>query len=391
MLTRYLLKAFVSDYRDTTRARVRTAYGHLEAWVSIIINAVLFAVKLALGLMVNSLALIADAVHTVSDVATAMVVLFGFKIAGKPADKEHPFGHGRAEYVATLIIALMLGVIGFEFIKSAAERIFAPAQVTAGWGTLAVIAATIGVKLWLGRFSNYLGIQIQSSTLAADAWHHRSDAISSGLVLLAVGGSALGYPILDGVGGLLVGLYLIWSGVSIARQVIDPLLGEPPAPELVQKIRRICSQHEQVLDAHDITVHHYGQHMYIGAHVEVGMEHSAQAAHDIAEDVTTRLKEQLGAYAIVHIDPIDRESAAVHQVSDRLKELLHKREAFADFHDLRVVKTADHNAILFDLVVHPDTSERDQQATRRWVEQELARDFPAAEVEINISPPHVYR
>ena len=385
-----ILKAAVPGYQDTADPRVRTRIGQLEAWVSILINAALTVVKLALGLAINSLALIADGVHTLSDVVTSVVVLFGFKVSGKPPDRKHPFGHGRVEYVTTLIIAVMLAVVGFEFIKSAVGRLNTPVPVAAGWGVLIAIFLTLLMKVWLGQFSMLLGRLIDSSTLKADAWHHRSDAISSVLVLVAVGGSSLGYPALDGVGGILVGAYLIWTGFVIAKEVIDPLLGESPSPGLVRRIRDLCRTQEQVIDAHDITVHDYGHHRFIALHVEVSDQLSAQESHDMAEDIQDLLRQELGAYATVHIDPIDLESEVVHQVSGILDDLIPRSDPFAGYHDLRIVNTPEHEVILFDMVVSPDASAGKQQAARRWVQRELLKAFPGSRINIHISPPHTY-
>ena len=390
MLTELILKKTVPGYREGMKRPVRSRIGQLEAWVSMIVNILLAVVKLALSLAIHSLALMADAFHTFSDVATSAVVLFGFKIAGKPADKEHPFGHGRAEYVATLIIAVMLGVVGFEFIKSSVGRLIDPVPVTASWGVLAIICLTIVIKLWLGKFSMDLGRRIQSTSLKADAWHHRSDAYSSILVLAAIWGSA-GYPALDGAGGVLVGIYLLYSGIAIARQVIDPLMGEPPSPDLVHRIRELCRAREQVFDAHDITVHNYGHDQFITLHVEVSSLLSAQEAHDVAEDLSQVLRSQLGAYSTVHVDPIEQDSAAVHEVSELLDRLLPESNVFTGYHDLRVISTPQHEAILVDLDIDPDTSESEQQSARRWLENQLIAVYPAADVQIHISPLHTFR
>jgi len=389
-LSDVILKTAVPGYQDTADPQVRTRIGQLEAWVSILVNAVLTAVKLALGLMVNSLSLIADGVHTLSDVVTSIVVLFGFRVSGKPPDRKHPFGHGRVEYVTTLIIAVMLAVVGFEFIKSATGRLIEPVPIAASWGVLIAIFLTLLVKFWLGQFSMLLGLRIDSLTLKADAWHHRSDAISSLLVLAAVGGSALGYPALDGVGGILVGAYLIWTGFVIAKGVIDPLLGQPPSPQLVGRIRELCRGREQVIDAHDITVHDYGHHRFIAMHAEVSDRLSAQESHDVAEDIQDLLRQELGAYATVHIDPIDLDSELVHQVSGLLDDLLQQSDTFAGYHDLRVVTTPEHEVILFDMVISPDAGAGKRQATRRWVQRELLKTFQDARINIHISPPHVF-
>ena len=391
MITELILKIAVPRYRPGGKIIARAQIGRLQAWVSIFINGLLATVKIFLGLAINSLALTADAIHTISDLATSAVVLFGFKIAAKPADKEHPYGHGRAEYIATLIIAIMLGVIGFEFIKSSVGRLINPLPVSAGPWVLVVIGLTIIIKAWLGQFSKTLGRLIDSSTLAADAWHHRSDAISSVLVLVAVWGSSLGLTALDGVGGMLVGLYLIWSGFSIAKDVIDPLMGEAPSKELVRRIRQLCQSRENIHDAHDITIHKYGQHQFIGLHAEVSSLLSIQEAHDIAEQLADFLQEQLGAYAIIHVDPIDLDNPLVNMVGEKLNELLSSSQVFSGYHDLRVVENQQHKVILVEMEVKADIDQQQQETARSQLADNLKEHFTDSEVDIQLSPLHTYR
>ncbi|MFC1746731.1 cation diffusion facilitator family transporter [Candidatus Neomarinimicrobiota bacterium] len=390
-LTELIMKVFSGREPPSDKLAERTRIGRLEAWVSMVVNGVLFVLKLILGLMINSISLIADAIHTVSDVATSIVVLYGFKMSGKPADKEHPFGHGRIEYIATLIIAIMLGVVGFEFIKSAVGRLMHPVPITAGWGILVAVFLTILVKAWLGHFSLELGRMIDSSALRADAWHHSSDAISSVLVLAAIWGSHLGYPALDGVGGILVGAYLIFSGIMIAKDAIDPLIGEPPSQELIGRIRHLCRTVPKVYDAHDIVVHNYGQYKFIGLHVEVDRDLTTEEAHDVAEEVAGLMLKELGSYATVHVDPIDRENEDVQVIKALLERLLPQLDSITGYHDLRVVRTAQHYSILFDMELAPDTTEGRRAQVRRWLTNQIIGVFPEAKVEINISPLHTYR
>jgi cation diffusion facilitator family transporter len=391
LFTKLILKIFVPGFENSANPVIRTRIGQLEAWVSIFVNTILTAAKLILGIAINSLSLIADGVHTLSDVATSAVVLVGFRVAGKPADKEHPFGHGRIEYVTTLIIAVMLGVVGFEFIKSAVSRLASPVPITAGWGVLLAVVLTIVIKVWLGQFSGYLGRLIDSTTLKADAWHHTSDAISSVLVLIAIAGSSMGFPVLDGIGGILVGAYLIWSGIAIAKDVIDPLLGEPPSHELIQQVRELCRTQESVVDAHDITIHNYGHHKFMALHVEVSDLLTAHETHDIAEEVAELMRQKLGAYATVHIDPIDTEGDLVQEISSKLEQLTRLSDNIIGFHDLRIVNTPDHLVILVEMTLSPDTPKNKQHTTQRWVQKELLKAYPQAEVDISISPLHTYR
>jgi len=211
------------------------------------------------------------------------------------------------------------------------------------------------------------------------------------LVLIAVWGSSRGYPALDGIGGMLVGGYLIWSGFSIAKEVINPLIGEPPSRELVTKIRKLCRDRENINNANDITVHKYGHHQFIGLHAEVSSALSVQVAHDIAEELAEYLQEELGAYTTVHIDPIDRDNPLVHQVGDRLNELIKTSENFRGFQDLRVVETPQHKVILFEMEVAPDADLKQQTATITWLTKALMERFPNSEIDIQISPLHTYR
>ncbi|MCK4578599.1 MAG: cation transporter [Candidatus Marinimicrobia bacterium] len=391
MLTNLILKKFVPESDSGPKLVVRAKIGRLEAWWSITVNAFLAALKLAMGLSISSLSLIADAVHTISDVASSIVVLFGFRISVKPADKEHPFGHGRAEYIATLIIAIMLGVIGFEFIKSSTARLITPVSITAGPVIMIALAMTVIVKYWLGEFSLTLGRIIDSTTLKAEAWHHRSDALSSIIVLLAVWGSTSGYPVLDGVGGILVGFYLIGSGLVLAKEVIDPLMGAPPTAELVNQIRELSRRHEKVFDAHDISIHNYGHHKFIGLHAEVSCKLSVQEAHDIAETVSEDLQEQLGAYTTVHIDPIDEDNPEISRIKDRLMELMSSEPLFAGFQDLRLVATPQHKVIIFEVIAPQETSKKEQDRLRAWLVTELSGYFPGSQINIQVAPLHVYR
>ncbi len=390
MLTNLLLKLFGPPLDSGDKLTNRSLIGQLEAWVSIVINSILAAVKLTLGMMANSLALIADAIHTASDVATSIVVIFGFSVSGKPADKEHPFGHGRVEYVATLVIAIMLGVVGFEFVKSAGMRMLSPSPVVADWTILIAIAATILIKYWLGSFARTLSVLIESTTLEADAKHHTSDALSSIVVLVAIGGSAAGYPVLDSIAGILIGLYLIWSGFDIARETINPLLGEPPAPELVHKIRDLCRKRDNIFDAHDIVVHNYGYHIFVGLHAEVSVGLSVQEAHDIAENLSEYLQEDIGAYTIVHIDPIDPDSEVVKQASDFLDNLLTACDTITNYYDLRVVETPQHKTILLDIATNRDLTNTAQKDAAAWLGQELEGAFPGSTIEIQMAPVHSY-
>jgi cation diffusion facilitator family transporter len=285
----------------------RTASGLLEAWVSIAGNILLFAFKLAIGIATASISITADAFHTLSDVLSSVVVLFGFKMSSRGPDKRHPYGHGRMESIATLVISILLILTAFEFAKTSVERLTNPVQVGGGWWAAAIMAASAAVKEWMARFAFSLGEDIDSSALKADAWHHRSDAIAS--ILVAVGNLAAvrGLFWVDPVLGLGVSVLIAYTGWSLARDSADVLLGTQPPSEVVEEIRSCARQVAGVLEVHGIKVHDYGYHREVSLHVEVDKGLDLLTAHNVADVVEQRLEERLGAKVVAHIDPSDED------------------------------------------------------------------------------------
>jgi len=284
----------------------RKFVGYLEAWVSIIGNILLFIFKFLFGIALNSIALIADAFHSLSDVLTSVVVLAGFMVGGKPADKEHPFGHGRVEQIATLVIAFLLAFVAYELGRSSIGRMLSPQPVKYSfWVVVFLVLSTI-FKEWMARFSIYLGKKIDSSALIADAWHHRSDAVASFLVAVGLVVISLGrFAYLDGVLGLGVVLLLIWVVYDLARSASSFLIGEAPAEEFEIKIRNEILSIPGVLNYHDIRFHDYQNHKVLSLHVEVQHNLTAKEAHRIALEVQDKLKKNIGESVdvTVHIDP----------------------------------------------------------------------------------------
>ncbi len=288
--------------RDS-EAVFRQTVGFLEAWVSIVGNIALFLVKFAIGKLIGSISLIADSVHTLSDVLTSVVVLAGFKIGGREPDKEHPFGHGRIESIATLIIAILLILVGVEFLRQSIERLRQPRMVA---GTILVVLIMLlsGVlKELMASFSIWLGRRIDSSTLIADAWHHRSDAIASVLVAVAIVGAIFHVYWLDGLFGLLVSLLIIYTGGELGWQAANYLIGTSPDQGLLDSIKAEAAAVGGVVGVHDISVHEYGPRRAISIHVEVQGGMDVTAAHGIADEVERRVASLMNAEAVVHIDP----------------------------------------------------------------------------------------
>lgn len=284
-------------------ADVRQTAGLLEAWVSIIGNIMLFAVKFAIGTAIRSISLIADSFHTLSDVLTSMVVLAGFKISRRAPDEEHPFGHGRGESIATLVIALLLLLVGVEFLNQSVRRLFHPTPVAGTLLVVAIMALSAIAKELMASFSIWLGKRIDSSTLIADAWHHRSDAIASALVAVALIGAIFKVYWLDGLFGVGVSLLIAYTGIELGRSSVNYLLGRSPSTETLKTIHDEAAAVDGVIGVHDVNVHDYGQHLAVSLHVEVEPSLDVTQAHLIADEVERRITGRMKADAVVHVDP----------------------------------------------------------------------------------------
>ena len=380
-----LTNNFVPKTKESAQI-YRTKIGVFQGWVSVFVNTILFILKITIGLMVGAVSVIADAVHTLSDVVSSGVVIWGFKESEKPADVEHPYGHGRAEYIATLIIAVLLMVAGIEFIEVAIDRIRHPELVTSEWWMIIALGSTIILKEITARYAEFLSSKIASGTLHADAWHHRTDAISSLLVVVALIAGKYGYPDVDGWAGLGVALFLIYTGFEISKDAVDDLIGKPPTSEEVETIRQIVMDVDSVLGAHDITVHSYGHDKFISVHVEIDSEKTTAEAHDISEEVEEKLEQALGVEPTVHMDPVQPGNPLVQDIQSFLNQNWEKDERITDIHDIRVVETENHRVILFGINVKVGLSQKKIVACSQSLEKDLKDKFQGFEINIKVSP-----
>mgnify|MGYP000910270820 CR=1 FL=1 len=303
----FMIKKFVKDPtldRKVTDPTLRKKYAYLEAWVSIVGNFVLALIKVLLGLMLNSISLLADAAHTASDVLTSVVVLLGFKISSSPADKKHPYGHGRVEFIASLIISVMLLFVGIEFGKSSYNRLTSNVAVKGSYVVALIMVFGALLKEWMARFSVELGIRTDSSALIADAWHHRTDGIASILVAVAIVASQFGYYRVDAIFGLLVSALIIYTGISIAIDSTSKLIGEVPEDEVLKDIENTALQVAGVSGVHKINIYNYGSYEEICLHVQVEDDFSLVKAHDISEEVERVIEEKTNSRVTVHVEPL---------------------------------------------------------------------------------------
>ena len=368
----------------------RTKVGKFQGWISVIINAILFIVKFILGLITRSISLMADAIHTLSDVVSSVVVIWGFKAVEKPADAEHPYGHGRAEYIATLVIAILLAVVGIEFIQSSIKRILDPQLITVNWWMIAAVAITIVFKELTARYAEFLSRRISSGTLRADAWHHRTDAISSVLVVIAMIAGRYGFYHLDGYAGVGVALIILWTAFEIARDAIDDLIGKPPADEELEAIRQAAIGIDGVLGTHDITVHSYGSDKFTSVHIEVDAQQPTLKTHDIAEAVEVVINTELNVNPTVHIDPVYTDHPLINEIKDFLQADLKNESVITSFHDVRIVDTDNHKVILFGMNLNPGATPRERKDRFEELKNKLEDRFEGYRLIMKISPIHKY-
>lgn len=356
-VTGWIVCRFLPGLGDPVGLDGRTRIGLLQGSVSVGINLLLFAVKLILGLLLGSVALLADAVHSLSDVGSSLVILLGFWWARKPRDPQHPFGHGRVELVTALVMSVLLIVLAVEFARAGVIRIMTPRPYFTPWWIIVTVGGTMLLKHGLSQFARVLARATRSGALEADYWHHVADVLSTGLVLLALLASRAGWAAIDGWAGLGVAIFILYTGIHTARKAISPLLGEAPSPDEVRRIETAAAAVAGVRGVHDLILHRYGEDRLMSLHVEVDAGLSAMAVHDIAERVEHDVERAIGGKAIVHVDPVDRSHPQYRQAEHVLRSVVSDQDTLSEFHDLRVEGPAHKLALSVDVVAVLGTEE----------------------------------
>lgn len=375
-INRLLIRALLKRWDGQDPRQRRMLLGTFEGKASVLINLLLFAIKLMAGIVTGSAALISDAVHSLSDCLTSIVVIVGFRFSHKEADTEHPFGHGRAEHVSTLVIAILLIIGGLELAHFSVNRFLqGQAVLDPGIGMMILVGLTIVVKEGLADFSSQLGKRLSSDSLVADAWHHRLDALSTAIVLLALLGETVGLRGLDATAGVAVALLVIWSGFDIARGTVDRLIGKTPDRELLDQIYDLCHGINGVVGVHEVVVHDYGLNRHISLHIEVSLANTLMAAHQIAEDVENAVTQTFEAHTTVHVDPIDLSDPLRASIAQRIGEEL-ASDPEIHFHDLRIHRDGVRRKLSFGLVWPPGTDEQTTIARASQLKANLLDGYP---------------
>lgn len=351
-MTQFLIRCFIKRPDDVKDAAVRTAYGNLASLVGMACNILLCIGKLLAGTLFGSIAIMADALNNLSDASSNVVSLIGFRLAAKAPDAEHPYGHARYEYLAGLVVSVTILAIGLSLLKESALKVLHPTPVVFSWLSIGVLAASILVKLWLSSFNRTVGKKINSETLMATAADSRNDVLTTGAVLLStILCSLTGYGIMDGIMGVGVAAFILWSGWGLVMDTLSPLLGESPSPELVEHIERTVMSYPGVLGMHDLMVHDYGPgHQFASLHVEFPAETDPLTAHDVIDNIENDFLQKDRLQVTIHYDPIVTADASVGVLRARLKEHARQLDPRLSIHDLRIVPGDSHTNVLFDLV-----------------------------------------
>ena len=384
-----LVRLFIKDCDNVTDPAVRERYGILSGAVGIALNLLLSAGKLFAGLMTGSISITADAFNNLSDAGSSVVTLVGFKLAGQKADDGHPFGHGRMEYLAGLLVSLMILLVGVELGRSSIGKILHPEAVDFSLVSTGILAASILVKLWMGQFNRGLGRKIGSAAMAAPAADSLSDAVATAAVLAGTLVNRFAHVNIDGWVGLAVAVFILRSGWGAAKDTINPLLGESPDPELVKQLRDLVLSHPQVVGMHDLIIHDYGPGRRLCSfHAEVPQDADILDAHDAIDHIEREIKEKFGIETTVHMDPIATADEKVNQLRRQVADLARVVEPEMTIHDFRVVRGPTHTNVIFDAVVPHKCRLTDEEVLQRLRRAVSALD-PAYQAVIQIDRAYV--
>lgn len=376
-MTKALIRLFVKNSENTKDPAVRSAYGKLAGLVGIVCNLLLFAGKFIAGTLFGSISIAADAINNLSDASSNIVSLIGFKLASKPADDDHPYGHARFEYLAGLAVSVMVLVIGVELAKTSVLKIITPQDVIFSWLSVAVLVASILVKLWMAVFNKKVGNLIDSSTLQATAADSRNDVLTTSAVLLATLISKFSGLNLDGWMGLAVALFILYSGMGLIRETLDPLLGQAPDQELVRYIHDKVMSYPGVLGTHDLMVHDYGPgQQFASVHVEMAAEGDVLESHDVIDNIERDFWENDKIHVVIHFDPIVTSDKKMGDARHWLSQIVKNIDSQLTIHDLRMVQGPTHTNLIFDCVTPPDFK-MDEAELKQEIKQQVRKKDPS--------------
>lgn len=358
-----LVRHFIKRSDEVQDPEVRQAYGLFSGGVGILLNLLLFAGKAFAGLLTGSISIAADAFNNLSDAGSSVVTLIGFRMAGQKADKDHPFGHGRIEYLAGLLVSLVIILVGFELAKTSVGKILHPQPVDFSVLSAVILAAAIGVKLWMYWFNRTLSRKIDSAAMAATAADSLTDSVATAAVLAGALAGHFFHLHIDGWMGILVALFILYTGFSSARDTLNPLLGAPPDPELVREIQQTVLAHPEVVGVHDLIIHDYGPgRSMMSMHAEVPQSADILRIHDVIDNIERELGEKFSTVAVIHMDPIATDDPKTQALRKQVAELVRSLSPEATIHDFRITPGPIHTNLIFDMMLPYGMELTDRQA-----------------------------
>ncbi|RBP41549.1 cation diffusion facilitator family transporter [Garciella nitratireducens] len=391
MFTKFLIQHFIPNWQDTNHEKVRKQYGYLGGIVGLIANITLFLTKLILGVLINSISLIADGLNNLSDVGSSIISLLGFKLSSKPADKEHPLGHGKTEYISALIISFIILFLGFELIQNSIDRILNPSQVKFSWISVILLLIAIALKLWMGLFNRTLGKMIHSKSLAATAVDSLSDVFSTSIVLISILVSPFVSIPIDGYMGIFVSIIILYNGFSLIKDTLNSLLGEAPDPELMKQIEEMVLCFDGIKGIHDLIIHDYGPNRTMATlHAEVSDQLSPVVAHEIVDAAERKVSRELNVFLVIHTDPLNFNCEMTNQLYNQIKTYLSKIPLVLSFHDFRVVDDHGNKNIIFEVVVKEDLSKEEMKSLKKQIKEDLKLQLPDYQFIITLERQHTF-
>lgn len=375
-MTELLVKTFVKNHKDVENSTVRTSYGILASIVGIICNLILFGIKITVGLIMNSISVMADAFNNLSDAASSIISFIGVKLAERPADKEHPFGHGRFEYIAALAVSFLILQVGFSLFQSSFSKVLHPEDIKFNIVSVVILCVSVVIKIWLMFFNRKLGKRIKSSVMLATAADSLGDVtVTTATIISAIIAGITGLKI-DGYVGLIVSIFVMLAGFRIAKETLEPLLGQAVEREMYQRITNMVESYEGIVGSHDLIIHNYGPtHHMATIHAEVPNNLNFEIAHETIDQIERDVLEKLDIFLVIHMDPIEVNDAAVMEKKEMVTSIIQALEKKATLHDFRVVNGEHQINLIFDLVVpHSYSKDEEQRLLSRIIEEVRKND-----------------
>ena len=348
----FLVKRFIKDYENVENAKVRTAYGMLASILGICCNLFLFSSKLFAGFLVNSISVMADAFNNLSDAASSIIGFVGVRMAEKPADEEHPFGHGRMEYIAAFMVAFLVVQVGFSLLKTAVEKILHPETLSFSLFSVGILVLSVLIKLWMASYNRKLGKKINSTVMMATAADSLGDVGATSATIVSLLVFRFFHINIDGIIGLVVSVLVLIAGINIAKDTLAPLLGEAIDPEVYKKISDFVESYDGIIGSHDLIVHNYGPSRSMASiHAEVPRDVDIEVSHDIIDRIEHEVGKKLGILLVIHMDPVEIHDATVLATKEKVRNVISILDPELSFHDFRMINGAEKKKLIFDLEI----------------------------------------